>query len=58
MGIKYVKLHGKIALICNGGGSGMATMDQLISIGGSVSSCSDIGKTYHEQVETLIDITA
>lgn len=58
MGIKYVKMQGAIAVISNGSGSGMATMDHLVSIGGSVSSCSDIGKTYHEQIETLMDITA
>jgi succinyl-CoA synthetase beta subunit len=57
MGIKYVKTSGSVAVVSNGGGIGMATMDQLISMGGSVSSCSDVGgKIIHEQVETLLDI--
>ena len=48
-GLRYVKMDGDIAVISNGGSLGLATMDTLNSVGGSVSCQVDIGgQTFHE----------
>ncbi len=55
--LKYVQLKGNIAVLSNGGSLGLATMDVVIDMGGTVSSLMDIGgTTFHEQIQYAFDI--
>lgn len=52
-----MQLKGNIAVISNGGSLGLATMDVVIGMGGTVSSLMDIGgTTFHEQIQYAFDI--
>ena len=43
LGVNLVELGGRIAVISNGAGEGMATIDQIIQAGGSISHWIDLG---------------
>ena len=52
--LKFVHLNGKIGIISNGAGAGMAMMDHIKSIGGTVSDFADIGHVSRSNLLTTI----
>lgn len=55
--MKFVRMPGNIGVVSNGAGLGMATVDELILSGGSVSAFVDIGGLInHTQIQYALQL--